>query len=299
MELPRTTELPRVARIRQLLPRDSLNDIEGTVRSGLQALHLGPRIGKGKRVGITAGSRGMGGLQAVMGAIIAEIKAEGGQPFIIPAMGSHGGATPEGQAAILACFGLTEKNMGVPIEASLETIVVGQGRNGYQAHYARSAHEADAVIVLGRTQVHPNLKAGENSDGVASGLLKMVMIGLGKQAGAQSAHHHGLAESILEMPEFLPHTNIVAGIAVVENAFREPCRIEVVPPAEFKAADQRLLKVAQTYVGQIPFQDLDVLVCDQMGKTVAGSGLDPNVIGFGALRAAQKPLTSGALSPWT
>ena len=116
MELPRTTELPRVARIRQLLPRDSLNDIEGTVRSGLQALHLGPRIGKGKRVGITAGSRGMGGLQAVMGAILAEIKAEGGQALSESGHGRPGGAPPEDRAAVVALSGTHQKSMGVPIE---------------------------------------------------------------------------------------------------------------------------------------------------------------------------------------
>src|SRR5439155_5978027 len=116
---------------------------------------------------------------------------------------------------------LTEQSMGMPIDASLETVVVGRGRNGYDAHYARSAHEADAVIVLGRTQVHPNLKAGEKSDGVASGLLKMVMIGLGKQAGAQSAHHHGLAESVLAVPNLqLKRANIIAGVSIVENAYR-------------------------------------------------------------------------------
>jgi hypothetical protein len=108
----------------------------------------------------------------------------------------------------------------------------------------------------------------------------MVVVGLGKQAGAQSAHHHDLARSILEVPGLLPRTNIVAGVAIVENAYRQPYRVEAVPPEQFKACDQRLLQVARSVLGQLPFDELDVLVCDQMGKTVAGSGLDPNVIGF-------------------
>jgi hypothetical protein len=196
-------------------------------------------------------------------------------------MGSHGGATPAGQRAILACFGITEESVGASVDARMETVVVGTGHNGYAAHYALAAHEADAVIVLGRATVHPNLKAGEQCDGIASGLLKMVMIGLGKQAGAQSAHHHGLAESIVQVPQLLVEgSNIVAGVSIVENAYREPYQIEVVPPDEFKASDQRQLKLARRLLGSIPFDELDVLVCDAMGKDVAGSGLDPNVIGF-------------------
>ena len=281
MELPKVGTLPRMAKVRQLFPHDKIEDLEATIRDGLRARNLGDRIGNGKRVGITVGSRGAGGTLGAVKAIIAEVKAAGGQPFVIPAMGSHGGATPEGQTKILSFFGVTEENVGAPIDARMETILRGTGRNGYRPHYALSAHEADAVIVLGRTTVHPNLKVGEQSDGVASGLLKMVMIGLGKQAGAQAAHHYGLAECIVQAPDLLVQgSNIVAGVSIVENAYREPYHVEVVPPEEFKASDQRQLKLAQSLLGQIPFDELDVLVCDVMGKDVAGSGLDPNVIGF-------------------
>jgi hypothetical protein len=275
------SNLPRMAKVRQLLPRDQLDDVEDAVRAGLRKLKLSHRIQKGQRIGITAGSRGAGGLASVLKAIIAEVKAEGGEPFIIPAMGSHGNATPEGQKYILSCFGVTEQSLGVPIDARMDTVVLGVGYNGYEAHYAVSAKEADGIIVLARTTVHPNLKAGEKSDGVASGLLKMTMIGLGKQKGAESAHHHGLAECILQVPDLqLKQGNIIAGVSMVENAYREPYQIEVVPPEEFKSSDQRQLKLAQSLLGQIPFDELDVLIADQMGKDVAGSGLDPNVIGF-------------------
>lgn len=281
MSLPRDTQLPRMAKVRQIFPGDHVDDVETTVRAGLRQLDLGSRIQRGHRIGITAGSRGAGGLAPALNAIIHEVKAQGGEPFIIPAMGSHGGATQEGQKAILAGFGVTEQSMGVPIDARMETTVLGTGSNGYAAHYARAAQEANGVIVLARTQVHPNLKKGEESEGVASGLLKMVMIGLGKQHGAQSAHHHGLARSILEVPNLqLQHANIIAGVSVVENAYREPHTFDFVLPPDFKASDQRMLKQAQALLGQIPFDELDVLVCDQMGKDVAGSGLDPNVIGF-------------------
>ena len=281
MDLPKVAQLPRMAKIRQLFPHDKLDDLEGAVRAGLRQVNLGARIKRGDRVGITAGSRGAGGMLPALQTLIAEVRAVGGQPFIIPAMGSHGGATPTGQKRILACFGATEEKLGVPIDARMETVVIGKGDNGYEAHYALAAKEADAVIVLGRTTVHPNLKAGEKSDGVASGLLKMVMIGLGKQQGAYSAHHCGLGESVLQVPGLqLKLGNIIAGVSLVENAYRDPYHVEVVPPEEFKASDQRQLKLAQSLLGQIPFDDLDVLVADQMGKDVAGSGLDPNVIGF-------------------
>ncbi len=281
MELPKVSDLPRMAKIRQVLPRDRLDDIEGTVRAELEKLHLENRIHKGGRVGITVGSRGAGGIVDALRGIIAVVRAAGGEPFIIPAMGSHGGATPEGQRHILACFGVTEERLGVPIDARMETVVLGKGHNGYEAHYAVSAKEADGIIVLARTTVHPNLKAGEQSDGVASGLLKMTMIGLGKQKGAASAHHHGLAASVLQVPDLqLKHGNIIAGVSMVENAYREPYRIEAVPPEEFKASDQRQLKLAQSLLGQIPFDELDVLVADQMGKDISGAGLDPNIIGF-------------------
>jgi hypothetical protein len=281
MELPKVTDLPRMAKIRQLLPREKLDDVNRAVRAELARLHLGNRIQKGQRVGITVGSRGAGGTVDALRGIIAEVRAVGGEPFIIPAMGSHGGATPEGQKHILACFGITEERLGVPIDARMETVVLGTGHNGYEAHYAISAKEADGIIVLARTTVHPNLKAGEQSEGVASGLLKMTMIGLGKQQGAQSAHHHGLAQSVLQVPDLqLKHGNVIAGVSMVENAYREPYRVEAVPPEEFKASDQRQLKLAQSLLGQIPFDELDVLVADQMGKDIAGSGLDPNIIGF-------------------
>lgn len=281
MDLPRATTLPRVALVRQLLPRDRLDDLAGAIRDGLRGLRLGERLRPGARVGITVGSRGAGGTLAAVQAIVAEVRAIGAEPFIIPAMGSHGGASPDGQRAILAHFGVTEDGAGARIDARMETVVLGRGYNGYEAHYAVAAQEADAVIVLGRTTVHPNLKAGEHSDGVASGLLKMVMIGLGKQAGAQSAHHCGLAPSIMQVPELIVgRSNIVAGVSLVENGYREPYHVEVVPPEEFKRSDQRQLELARRLLGQIPFDELEVLVCERMGKDIAGSGLDPNVIGF-------------------
>jgi hypothetical protein len=192
-------------------------------------------------------------------------------------MGSHGGATADGQAQILRHLGVTEAAVPVPIRATMETLDLGPAENGARAHLDRIAAGADGIIVLGRTKTHP-----ERAEGVASGLLKMVTVGLGKQAGAQEAHSHGLWESVEAVPKrTLAHAKVLFGVAVVENAYRRPVVIEVVPPTyeAFRDADERLLKVAQRHFARVPFDDLDVLVVDEMGKTISGTGMDLNVIG--------------------
>jgi hypothetical protein len=192
-------------------------------------------------------------------------------------MGSHGGATAEGQTDILRRLGVTDDTVSAPIWATMEALDLGPCENGAHAHLDRIAAGADGIIVLGRTKTHP-----ERAKGVASGLLKMVTVGLGKQAGAQEAHSHGLWESVEAVPKrTLAHAKVLFGVAVVENAYRRPVVIEVIPPTyeAFRDADERLLKVAQKHFARVPFDDLDVLVVDEMGKTISGPGMDLNVIG--------------------
>jgi hypothetical protein len=212
------------------------------------------------------------------------VEEAGGEPFLIPAMGSHGGATPEGQSEILRLLGATEEVVGAPVRATMETLMLGQTKNGAMAHIDRLAAEADGIIVLGRTKTHP-----ESAEKLASGLLKMTTIGLGKQIGAQQAHNHGLWESVRRVPEItISRSKILFGAAVVENAYRQPLVIEVVP-AKYKAfleSDKRLLEIAKPHVAKLPFEKLDLLIVDEIGKTVSGSGMDLNVIG--KLRATRK-----------
>jgi hypothetical protein len=159
----------------------------------------------------------------------------------------------------------------------METHALGPSENGAVAHVDRFAAEADWIVVLGRTKTHPE-SAGE----LASGLLKMCTIGLGKQVGAHQAHSHGLWESVRAVPKVqLAKAKVLCGVAVVENAYRHPCAIEVVPPSydAFLEADMRLLRLAKSHLAQIPFDDLDVLIVDELGKTVSGGGMDPNIIG--------------------
>src|SRR5581483_10387195 len=268
---------PRVARVRQHLPAEHIADVRGETRRRLADAGLRDRIKPGARIAITACSRGTGGFIDLLSGIADAIKEAGGRPFIIPAMGSHGGAPPEGQREILERLGVTEESIGAPIEATMGTVGLGRAENGAVAHFDKNAFDADGVIVLGRVKTHPE-SAGE----LASGPLKMATVGLGKQRGAQEAHNHGLWDSVRAVPKLqLATSKILCGVAVVENGYRHPVVIEVVSPSyeAFLEADTRLLRVAKSHLATIPFQDLDVLVVDELGKNISGAGMDPNVIG--------------------
>jgi hypothetical protein len=274
MQYPRRA-LPAFARVAQHLPDDHLADVRGTVRQKLQ--DFGLKLKAGAKVGITAGSRGIGGFAELLLGIVDAVKAAGGEPFIFPAMGSHGGATCEGQTEILRRLGVTEASIGVPVKATMETVTLGTAENGAKAHLDRDAFEADGIIVLGRTKTHP-----ECTGPLASGLLKMCTVGLGKQQGAQEAHNHGLWESVRAVPRVqLAQAKILCGVAVVENGYRQPALVEIVPPVydAFLEADERLLNIAKQHLARIPFDDLDVLIVDELGKNISGGGMDPNIIG--------------------
>jgi len=276
MKYPRCS-LPEIALITQHLPADHIPDVRRHTCESLLDAGLRERVKPGARIAITAGSRGMGGYVELLRGIADAVKAAGGEPFLIPAMGSHGGATPEGQTEILHRLGATEAASGAPIHATMETVTLGTADNGAVAHLDRCAYDADGIIVLGRVKTHP-----EYDPRIASGLLKMVTIGLGKQAGAQSAHNHRLWDSVLAVPRVtLAHANILFGVAVVENGHRQPLVIEVVPPTyeAFHEADTRLLDIARAHVATIPFDSLDLLVVDELGKNISGSGMDLNVVG--------------------
>jgi hypothetical protein len=276
MPLPRRA-LPQMRPVRQRLRGDHIPDARADVREKLAASGLLRKIQPGQRIAITAGSRGIGGLVELLSGVVDAVRACGGEPFVIPAMGSHGGATPEGQSEILRRLGVTGDSVGAPVRATMETRPLGESQNGAVAHFDRLAAEADGTIVLGRTKTHP-----ESAAELASGLLKMSTVGLGKQTGAHQAHSHGLWDSVRAVPRLqLAKGNVLCGIAVVENGYRRPCAVEVVEPSyeAFLESDTRLLRLAKDHLAQIPFDNLDVLIVDELGKTVSGAGMDPNVIG--------------------
>lgn len=269
--------LPNVARVEQHLPATHIADVRAETRRRLLDGGLRGSVHPGGRIAITAGSRGIGSFADLLRGIVDAVTEAGGEPFVIPAMGSHGGATPEGQTEILRRLGATEESIGAPIRATMDTLELGAAENGAVAHLDALAADADGIIVLGRVKTHP-----ESIGELASGLLKMVTIGLGKQRGAFEAHSHGLWTSVRAVPRVtMAKAKIFCGVAVVESAYRQPIAIEIVPPAydAFLEADVRLLRLAKAHLGTIPFEHLDVLVVDELGKNCSGAGMDPNIVG--------------------
>jgi len=276
MPFPRR-ELPSMTRIRRKVPSERVADPRSEVRQQLLDRGLQERVKPGARIGITAGSRDMGGFVPLLAGIADAVKTAGGVPFILPTMGSHGGATPQGQTEILRRLGVTDEAVGAPVCATMDTVELGTAKNGARAHLDRIAHDSDGIIVLGRTQLHP-----QSAEGLASGLLKMTVIGLGKQAGAQQAHNHGLWDSVRHVPEVvIPQAKILFGVTEVENGYRDTMVLETVPGRydAFLETDERLLKVSQKYFVRLPFDHLDLLIVDESGKNISGSGMDTNVIG--------------------
>jgi hypothetical protein len=275
MDYP-TRPLPRFFRVRQDLPRDRVSDVVASVRGELQRLGLEQRLQRGASVAITAGSRGIADIPLVLRTVADCVRDAGAEPFMVPAMGSHGGATPDGQRHLLAEYGITEASVGAPIRASMDTVELGRLPSGAQVHFDALAAAADATIVVNRVKAHTAFR-GE----IESGLCKMTCIGLGKQRGAEQTHDYGLRETIPAAAALsLERNNVVAGLALVENAAHELAHVRGVAPHDFLSADRELLSVANRYLPRVPFDHLHVLVVGWLGKNISGSGMDYNVIGM-------------------
>lgn len=275
MDLPRAP-LPRMARVRQELPDDHLADVAGAVRTALADGGLRQRVQPGQRIAITAGSRGIANIATVIRTVAEEVRAAGAEPFVVPAMGSHGGATVEGQRAVLAEYGITEAEVGAPVLATMDTVTVGHLEDGTACYMDRNAHEGDGVIVVGRVKAHTAFRAD-----IESGLCKMLAIGLGKQRGAETNHARGLAHTIPEVASvLLASGKVVLGLGLVENAYHRLHTIQAVSPDCFHEADRTLLKLANELLPRVPFDELDLLIVDELGKNISGSGMDYNVVGM-------------------
>jgi len=275
VEYPRRP-LPRFLKIRQELPSDRVPDIVAAVREELLRLELGSRLRPGASVAITAGSRGIANITLVLRTVADVLREGGAEPFIVPAMGSHGGATPEGQRHLLAEYGITEASVSAPIRATMDTVDLGRLPNGAVVYFDALAAAADATLVVNRVKAHTAFR-GE----IESGLCKMTSIGLGKQRGAEQVHDHGLRETIPAVAELsLRHNNVVGGLALVENAEHELAMIRGVRPDDFLTADRELLRIANDYLPRVPFDHLHVLAVGWLGKNISGSGMDYNVVGM-------------------
>lgn len=269
---------PIMYNVRQYFDAPPAIDVVKTIKEEFERIGLKDIIKPGSNVAITAGSRGVTNIPLIIKTIVEEVKRVGGKPFIIPSMGSHGGATPEGQRRVLYDLGITEEYVGAPINATMEVKEVGRLENGMPVYVSRAALEADAVIVVGRVKPHTDFK-----DEVESGLMKMMVIGLGKQKGAQTIHAYGkegyhklLVPTARKILEKAP---IKLGVAIVENQYHETCLIKALRPEEIESEERKLLVKAKEWIMRIPFKELDVLIVEKIGKNISGTGMDPNVTG--------------------
>ncbi len=270
---------PRMFRVRQKFRCEKIQDARTAVHQQLATLALRDQIQPGQTVALTAGSRGIHQIGTILGAAAEYLKGIGAEPFIVPAMGSHGGGTDEGQIRVLKTLGVTEDICGCPIRSSMDTVVVCESAEGFPVHFDRIASEADHVLVCNRIKPHTRFTGD-----LQSGLMKMMLIGLGKHHGAEV--YHGaiqdytfgqIVRSVAQ--EVRTRCRIVAGLAIVENAHDETALIEAVAPTDFEAREIELLKLADRSMARLPFDDADILLVNEIGKNISGTGMDTNVIG--------------------
>ena len=274
--------IPALMRVRQHFERPRETDVAAATRREA-APFLAP-VKPGQQIAITGSSRGIPNLAAAVGAVAAAVRDAGAEPFVVPGMGSHGGATAPGQIEVLANNGITEEAVGAPIRSSMEVIQVGTTSTGFPVYIDRNASESDGIVVVNRVKPHTGFTGK-----VESGLCKMMVIGLGKQAGAQKIHQQALKvelrRMILEASAIILESSpapFLGGVALVDNAFKETALVRGVSMRSHDAlvdGEGALLELAYEYFARIPFDDLDTLIVDEMGKNVSGSGMDTNVIG--------------------
>jgi len=269
-------DMPRLIKVRQFFNRERIEDIEGRVKE--EITKRGISIKPGAEIAIAVGSRGIRNIDRIVKATVEKIKDLGGKPFIVPAMGSHGGATPEGQKRLLESYGVREDYIGAPIMSSMEVIELPSDGLENRVFMDKFAYSADGTIVINRIKPHTDFHGD-----VESGLLKMCVIGLGKHKQAIEIHRfgtYGLKHLIPSTAErIIRYGNIIFGLGIVENAYDETMIIEGVRPEEFKEADKRLLDIARENMPSLPVDKLDLLVVDEIGKEISGSGMDTNIIG--------------------
>src|SRR5579872_3823150 len=277
----------RMLTVRQKFPDRSLRDIPGTVARELTPLAatLKPKA----RIAIGVGSRGIANIAQIVHSAVDFFKSRGFEPFLFPAMGSHGAATAEGQARVLAHYGIDESTMGCRLLSSLEVVSLGSTPDGIEAFMDQNAFSADAVFLIGRVKWHTDF-AGK----IESGLFKMMAIGLGKFAGAQRYHTYayklGLEHVIRTVGrQVLASGKVLGGLAILEDANHDTAQLTAVPVEQMETREEELLALVKSWMGKIPVPELDILIVDEIGKNVSGAGMDTKVINRGV---------NGEYNPW-
>lgn len=273
-------KLPTLHKICQERRGREISDVVSHLSERLDQSPSFKGVRPGMRVAVAVGSRGISELPEIVRGIVAKLASKGAEPFVVPAMGSHGGGTAEGQAETLRSYGVREDAIGAPVVSSMETVRVGKLRDGTPLYCDRAVCESDGVIVINRVKPHPGFRAE-----VESGPTKMMLIGLGNREGAAALHEAGFRElgnRLLEgAPVFLENAPVLFGVGIVENSRHRPSLIEVLEPENLLEQEKRLLREARSLMPRIPVERLDVLIVGEMGKDISGAGMDPNVINRG------------------
>src|SRR6516162_331132 len=273
-----TVDIPQVAPLRQTAPQSAVADVPGEIRRQWRGSRVAGRIRRGSRVAVGVGSRGIANISTLVRATLDSLRDLGAQPFVVAAMGSHGGATAAGQRQLLADYGVSEQALGVPVKTDMTAVRIGTNSWGEPVWWDRNALEADAVVTVSRVKPHTDFRGR-----FESGIAKMIVIGLGKRDGA-SQHHRwgfrGLGDMLPETAKVvLEKTPFAAGLAILENAQEQTARLQVVDRDELFEVEPGLLEEARGLMGRLPFEQLDLLVIGEIGKNYSGAGIDPNVVG--------------------
>lgn len=268
--------IPKMIRVKQYFPREKLSNIGQTVKEEIGK--TGIQITAGANIAVTVGSRGIANVNIITKAIVENVKIMGGIPFIVPAMGSHGGATADGQVEVLKSYGITEEYLGVPIKSSMQVVELPDEESGQKIFMDKHAYEADGTIIVNRIKVHTDYHGHTES-----GLIKMMVIGLGNHKQATAMHRYGvygLKEIIPKAAQkILKHGNIIMGIGIVENAYDETMIIKAIKPDVIESEEIKLLETARKNMPKLPIDNIDILIVDTIGKDISGTGIDTNIIG--------------------
>ncbi|MFO1064705.1 MAG: DUF362 domain-containing protein [Pirellulales bacterium] len=272
-------DFPEFFRIRQRFPRPREKDLPGAVRRALDTAGLRSRIQPNQSVALTVGSRGIANIATIARHAVDYCKDLGARPFIVPAMGSHGGATPQGQLGVLERYGVTPDSMGCEIRSSMDVIEVCRAPEGFPVYFDRNASEADHVLVMNRVKSHTRFTGP-----IESGLMKMMLIGLGKQHGANVYHRVIMNYSFDQIVRsvarvVIDRCKVVGGLAILENGYEETAELVGLPPDKIETGEPELLRRVQAWAPRLPADNIELLIVDRIGKEISGAGMDTNVIG--------------------
>jgi hypothetical protein len=267
-----------MATVRQRFDDAHINDVEKAVHEEIIRPEIAERVHSGMKIAIGAGSRGIANIGIAVRATVQALRELGAKPFVFPAMGSHGGATAEGQQAVLAGYGITEEGVGAPIRATMDTVLIGEMKDGTPVHMDRYAHEADGVVLVNRIKPHTTFRGA-----IESGVVKMMVIGMGKIQGATYLHAHGMDHFPKVLPQvatfIMERTSILFSIGMIENAYDQTAIVEALLSDTLVQREVELQKKAKSLMGRLHFSDIDILLIDRMGKEISGAGFDPNITG--------------------